>query len=183
MKRVLIAIAIIASSLIARGAICQWALNRVGNDLNGASAVGATAYLINVATVSLDDMTTALSTDNGWEALLAKADDKVTLTEQKVTQNGVTTIYGRVSSTTVQEGDVAKDYANGNYTFYAVIINNAEDNYMITKTIDGTAGPLSNISASFGSQASKTWQPIPEPTSGLLMLIGASLLALRRKQK
>ena len=49
-------------------------------------------------------------------------------------------------------------------------------------TYDDTSS--ANRSFQIGSQASATWYTaVPEPTSGLLMLLGMAGLALRRKQK
>jgi hypothetical protein len=38
------------------------------------------------------------------------------------------------------------------------------------------------LNAGFGTQASNTWVAVPEPTSGLLMLLGVAGLALKRKR-
>ena len=41
---------------------------------------------------------------------------------------------------------------------------------------------LRNTPLSFGTQTAGTWVAVPEPTSGLLMLVGLGALALRRRR-
>ena len=55
--------------------------------------------------------------------------------------------------------------------------------YMITaeKTVNWTSGTGSQNLA-FASQAANTWNAVPEPTSGLLLLLGVAGLALRRRR-
>ena len=65
-------------------------------------------------------------------------------------------------------------------------------NYIIAQgsgaTVNGVntkdSSTSQNASFMFGSQASQTWYAVavPEPTSGLLMLLGMAGLALRRKR-
>ena len=72
--------------------------------------------------------------------------------------------------------------------------------YVLTDTVDGVDYTLTSATKSvkalgtgaatigFGNQASYTstagnWAAVPEPTSGMLLLLGVAGLALRRKQK
>ncbi len=77
------------------------------------------------------------------------------------------------------------------YYAYAVIFDTEtisdSSNYIVTNVKSVTT--LSNDSSlnraiSFGSQSSATWSAVsvPEPTSGLLMLLGVAGLALRRRR-
>ena len=88
----------------------------------------------------------------------------------------------------------------GTYTAFYVVFDSATPtagsaNYAVvsgaanlTKTIGASTA---SITFSAGNQSSvlnntanwKSFGPVPEPTSGLLLLVGAGMLALRRKQK
>ena len=80
---------------------------------------------------------------------------------------------------------------------YAVIFNAATiadaTQYMVSDAQSATVNPSTgaNITLAFGNMAAtttankflnKTWQDVPEPTSGLLMLVGLGALALRRRK-
>ena len=94
-------------------------------------------------------------------------------------------------------GAVTTTDLTGSQTFYAVIVSG--DNYGITQTVPVTMKTLGDTAVAFAELSddsgvsSMTWKPggvaggssggIPEPTSGLLLLVGGAMLALRRKQK
>ena len=80
---------------------------------------------------------------------------------------------------------------------YAVIFNAATiadaTKYMVSATVSGTSNPSTgaNFAITFGNMAATTtankflgatWADAPEPTSGLLMLVGFGALALRRRR-
>jgi len=85
--------------------------------------------------------------------------------------------------------------ADDSISAFAVIFDNADptqaENYMIAQNTSGvqiqSASWTSAVGAKtliWGSQttAGTTWTAIPEPTSGLLMLLGMAGLALKRKR-
>ncbi len=91
------------------------------------------------------------------------------------------------------EGNTLVSPSNGAYDFYLVITYTAADNKVYTYTTDTvtseTFDGMNGSSLTFGSLADETkasankWTVVPEPTSGLLLLMGMGALALRRKQK
>ena len=82
--------------------------------------------------------------------------------------------------------------ANQLYNFYAIIFDSdtlsSDSKFFVTKELLNKKIPegSSNLLLAFGnqsaaSQAAGAWQAIPEPTSGLMILLGMAGLALRRK--
>ncbi|MBR2882786.1 MAG: PEP-CTERM sorting domain-containing protein [Prevotella sp.] len=83
--------------------------------------------------------------------------------------------------------------AGSSYTFYSVVFDSNtiddESMFFVTKELANKKVPASsaNLLLSFGTQATAStaegaWQAVPEPTSGLLLLLGVAGLALRRKR-
>lgn len=153
----------------------SWATDASGNDLSG-----GTAYLMNVAT---------MTTEAADAALTAKTFD----TSKALASSDITTD----ASKGAHGGGVNTVDLTGNQTFYAVIVSG--DNYGITQTVPVTMKTLGDTAVAFAELSddsgvsSMTWKPggvaggssgdIPEPTSGLLLLVGGAMLALRRKQR
>lgn len=79
--------------------------------------------------------------------------------------------------------------AGNDYNFYFTITDNGQTFTSSSVTVAAQASDVAGIT--FGNMASQTQNAsnwggggdIPEPTSGLLLLVGAGMLALRRKQK
>lgn len=104
------------------------------------------------------------------------------------------TTYAAASKATTAAGAITGGtgyYGNFNagdaLSAFVVIIDAAAPsdikNYIVTdiKTASWTSGTGSKA-LNYGSQASATWTAVPEPTSGLLMLLGMAGLALRRRR-
>ena len=159
----------------------SWATDADGNDLTS-----GTAYLMNVATMSTSAAEAAL-TAKTFDA--TKAIDSVAITTDA--SDGA---HGR----SVKTVDLT-----GEQTFYAVVVSGDNDGITspVTKTMSSmgdTVIPFAELSDESGNSY-MTWKPggisggsggggggsggVPEPTSGLLLLVGGAMLALRRKQK
>ncbi len=181
MKKLIVAMLITCAAVLAHGAAAKWTVLNVQS--SPSATVGANwmvcIYEGNAANYSYDD---ALS------GALAASDTQMTF-ENNGKYNAVNTENG------------FGNFANSSsHTFYAVVYD-AESiadakNYIVssdlTKTFNDSGSPQT---WGFGNMASTTtankflnssWTataPIPEPTSGLLLVVGGALLALRRKQK
>ena len=93
---------------------------------------------------------------------------------------------GAITATTVALPD---DAAGTTKNFYITFVDNGKT---FTSATKAAAIPTTSTPATlgFGNMTSQTQDPskwgggdAPEPTSGLLLLIGGAMLALRRKQK
>ena len=102
--------------------------------------------------------------------------------------------YGDSSKNIDPETDMGLA-AGSKYTFYSVIFDSTtltdESQFFVTKELANKTVPASsaNLGLLFGSQATAStadgaWNAVavPEPTSGLLMLVGLAGLALRRRR-
>ena len=111
--------------------------------------------------------------------------------------------YTAASKTAEYDAQVGWIGVGGTVNLFAVILDGTtfenSKNYMIAQTTAGTQVLTQNTTSNaestnmksvyfdWGSQESNSWTPIgssvvPEPTSGLLLLVGLSALALRRKK-
>ncbi len=188
MKKIIVVLFVASIAFFANAAAINWSMKGIQylTDVNGKAVittgtsgnVGAfTAYLVS-STLSDTDLLTAIK-----DGTLANNSAIMQSSSLAAARNGDVSInWDKANS---------KDYTaeNAPYTFYTVILGS--DYYLKTDAITILASDVPDvgeIQADFGTFTSSaagnpTWQPVPEPTSGLLMLIGASLLALRRKQK
>ena len=142
---------------------------QVTSDMNTAPVEFAAAAMVaddgNGNKVYLND-----SNGNAWQA--ANSD--------KVTTESIASLW-------------SDTYASG-YTFYIELMNNDNGNWYTAGTIDKGTGnwsyddikshiySSSSMSMSLATPLTSGTAHIPEPTSGLLMLVGGALLALRRRR-
>ena len=95
------------------------------------------------------------------------------------TANPAATTYNKtaISTDALTEGET--------YSFYLVLTDG--DKAVTTATKNATATSVGSSTLGFGSlktltQTTTNWQTVPEPTSGLLFLLGMAGLALKRKR-
>ena len=96
---------------------------------------------------------------------------------------------GAVALTTTALPDAA---AGTTVNFYITFVDQGHEFQTANKAVAITSSPTTPAQSYFGNMQSQTqtWaqnlpagDPTPEPTSGLLLLVGGAMLALRRKQK
>lgn len=177
MAMVLIASAVNAASV-------NWSGANVKPDPDKNDVTSYTIYLVDASVISSGDLAGEIAAGN--LSYLNPTGDAVVATATGSAQGdgGV----GRWATT----ASLPPSYTNGDgYTFYTIILNNGLDSatqYMVTAeqtwNIPEAAG---NLSMDFGSQAENNWvaipiKPVPEPTSGLLIMLGVAALALKRKK-
>ena len=178
MKKLLIAFAAVASALVVNAASCNWSTTgSIYTPTDSAVAVsGFTAYLFDVTTVSQSALVTALR-DGG------------SITDYTAMSSFSTDTAAKVSTTSFTQ-----DSGKTIEAFFAIV----KDDYVyISNTKSATTADVGDAKFSFASQStisknvfdsttaysSAGWyQTVPEPTSGLLMLLGMAGLALKRKR-
>lgn len=182
MKKLIIAVCAIAFAVISQAANLDWgaygALNDGAADTDWYS--GGQAYLIYVTNAD----TFAVGVDGG----------ALSITGGSIVQS-VDVVDGEAASF-IDGGNIGGGLADGTTYKFAVLFT--------TEGVSGTDLPASGLyglNDNDGSLYSVTWnkdtggsfanvdyyaavtEPIPEPTSGLMLLLGVAGLALRRKQK
>ncbi len=184
MKKIIMCVLAGLAALAIQAASCTWSASAIALAKAGDSPSDYTAYLCDAAITSLSSMQTAL--DNGDLSLLSTGD---TVVDSVVGLGGTTS--ARIKATTIDPFATVNNSnpkENDSFTFYVIIMNGDNSSYYsIAENTARVSGDLS-LSMTFGSQGNSTtaWKSAsdaPEPTSGLLLLVGGAFLALRRKQK
>ncbi len=185
MKRLIIASAIVCAAVLTQAATFTWTMSNVYAE-GTTTGVSGIAYLFAGDTYTTESIIAALegkgvANVNEWLGGVTKYTTSVssgTLRDTSTKPNATTA--GLVADGTTQ-------------TLYALIFNTAEvsaDSKFYVASADRTV-PSSEQNALFAfgnhdtdSAAKGAWHAVnvPEPTSGLLLLIGAAGLALRRKR-
>lgn len=166
MKKLLVLSAILVAGVAANAASFKW---------TGANIYGA-------------DGTTKFT---GSAAMYAYLDTATVADAVKVTDIAVNngTIVATAGSTTAGfTYDWADAAVGSKYNFYMVITDGDKEfstASLLTKS--GLAQATSTVTVAFANMQSATqnasnWAAVPEPTSGLLMLLGMAGLALKRKR-
>ncbi len=170
MKKLMISLATVIMAVACNAAAVAWNSGAVyKTDASAKVGKGATDYLVSVA------------------FFLDAAGEKA-----------VTGLTGDFSSSTAGTGSKYSgvvDGFTGGSTYYAQMIITTSGYEAKSDIVDFVAGTVGNTSLNFATgegfstvapvlDTSKagTWAAVPEPTSGLLMLLGLAGLALKRKR-
>lgn len=190
MKKLIVAAAIVCVAAISQAATVSWSMSSLQNYKGETLTTGA-AYVFCTKgdnATSIDVVTAALSAITSASAL-----------ETYLTDNSLSALTGAVAangSVSVSGVDLASSGVPASTTgvkLFAVIVDDADfgDNvkYVVTTASSNVKTPAASTSNNAGftipgaaSQTASNWQSVPEPTSGLLMLLGMAGLALRRKR-
>lgn len=188
MKKILMACAAIALATTVEAAVFNWSSSSVAYGVNAASVVFNGDYTAG---------TTKMRNNGTWSYVLSlfeSGTDNLIGTASGTINVGST---GKISTSNITIGDAAAlttyDYVlaltgtqtgltdrgiDGGYDYSAA--------YLST-TIDGSVTTVNAGNTTLSTAAPSTWAVagitvVPEPTSGLLLLVGMAGLALRRKR-
>ena len=192
MKKLILTAAVAIAAVASQAATVQWGSNKLytaASAEGGFSSTGignaATAYLFTLTETQYSGFLEAYNANGNmksvWDAY------KSSLASATGTKTGTLTSAATIK-TTADVGD----------TVYGAIIYTYSDatlkkDFYIANIATGTVGAdsgltIGNLGTVFlgegtaSGTATGGWQAVPEPTSGLLMLVGLACLALKRKR-
>ena len=183
LKKLMIALAAVAMGVAANAASFSWTVSK-GYIYDGADTpaklTSGSAYLVFASALSQSDLVTAFAAD---------ATTAASTVASKAVSTGTIGSDARVAVTAFT-ADVTSDQ-----TAYFVVFN--DDKMYVSITADAEYAAVGTSEVQFASVSSSSklsfdaasgysaagwYGAVPEPTSGLLMLLGMAGLALRRKR-
>ena len=186
MKKVMFVVVAVSLAFGAQAAAVNWtASNIYAGDGTSSKGSGYVGYLFLVSDYSADQVKSAINSGK-WSDVSGKA-----LAQQ------YTTTAGKYTGPAASDTTVAETLGGTSQEAYAVIFNagsvDAATKYYVTGNLGKTIAATGTTVYALGSQAASqtaTWGTvpggsqgdIPEPTSGLLLIVGGAMLALRRKR-
>ena len=200
MKKLMIAAAIVCAAALSQAATFDWGATKNPLCDGVGDATAYSAYLVDISafrildpethkwTGSYSKYTTAADVAAALKA--GTFDGKVIYTA--TSGDGLSVAGSSTKTVKINLSDKAlTGYNNGDpVDYYSIIFNNADvsnaDQYLAhnaeaVATGVSSAGYL-GVTLGDQSQTGVAWQSIPEPTSGLLLLLGVAGLALRRRR-
>ena len=194
MKKLMIVCVAVAMAAAAQAASVNWTISNVYSPSDSTAKVAAgsmSAWLF--VTANSTDVTTGIpvTTKAAVQAILDSGD--LSGLSSLAAVHASNTSAGNIGGATGLTG-----FSSGSLTAFAVVVDGTDlasaENYFL---VSGGAEKTATFTSATGvkmlawgdqtsiTQASGGWSPaspVPEPTSGLLMLIGMAGLALRRKR-
>ena len=179
MKKIILIVVAALATYMSSAASINWKTSSSGGKVYGDATTvlaSATAYLIDASVLSQADLAAAISGGKTFaEVTSGKTLDSASVSDGKINKTFETSAYA----------------AEATPNFYVAVLNG--DNYYasdsVTATISGVGDTTVQYKLSAGTKAADAWKDatgtgggVPEPTSGLLLLVGGALLALRRRR-
>lgn len=189
MKKMMIALAAVALATVSQAATFKWTTSAVPYGIDAAAVVDNGSYTAG---------TTQMKGQGTWSMVLSIYEAG---TDTLVGQSAVTAVKFGSTNAKVSTTVTVSDAAQGTDYDYVLTITGTE-NTLTARAVDGAydysaatlstelKGSVTTVASgttSFASGLPTSWTvsgivPVPEPTSGLLMLLGVAGLALRRRR-
>ena len=184
MKKLVVLLAGVAFAAVTQAANMNWAISNVKTPAD--SSVSGSGYYVALFATSVSGDTLGGFSTVSKDALVAAFSKGDFSLMSSAAKTGATNSSGAITGVAFTGvGTTSAD----SITAFAIIFDNADytkaTNFIVTDDKNKTVavGAASGGSLAFGSQATATWTAVaPEPTSGLLMLVGLGALALRRRR-
>ena len=188
MKKLMIALAAVAVAAVAQAASIDWSIGSNSwflSDGSTKAAKGTAVYLINAA--SWSDIKTAI---DGGATSFTTSDTGIlavgTTSNAKGAVSGTATSTSLTAGTSYDFAYLVFDTTDASDVKYFASVKSTAAAYDPTDATYSEAQSITFDGASYSNTGlSGGWQSaaaVPEPTSGLLMLLGMAGLALRRKR-
>ena len=173
MKKLIIALMAMAMAVVANAAQVKWTVGNVYVPDTTTKAENYLVYFVSSADYSYANATADLiDGDAAFVTTYGQA-------------SALTSSTGMASATITSEAGNSETWTGYLVVFNAATVADATLAYITvegTKTT-GATGQAANLAftSNAASQSAANWHAVPEPTSGLLMLVGLAGLALRRR--
>jgi len=184
MKKLMIIVAIVCAAAVSQAASFDWKTAKSGGAVKafeGGSLVASTAYIFTADSASA--IVTAFAAGEDWTAgaldsNTISAAGKIAIKDNKFTYGGAGVAATINAIFAFSETVDSKDYL---YISTVASANGpATGSQNISFTEGGVSTALNDVTA--GYKGAGWYTAVPEPTSGLLMLLGMAGLALRRRR-
>lgn len=190
MKKLMIACVAVAMAAVAQAASINWSITNVysPSDSTAKVAAGSISAWLFVTANSTDVTSVKTTTMAAVQAVLDSGD--LTGLADLAAAHGTNANAGGFAGST----GLPTTFSSGSLTAFAVVVDSADlasaENYFLASSGAEKSATFTSATGmktlAFGSQASITqaaggWTAVPEPTSGLLLLLGMAGLALKRK--
>lgn len=190
MKKIMIVAVLVCATAIAQAATVSWSVSGLkGSDGNTLTTGAAYVFCTKGdSALSVEAVKTALA------AYASASDIQNYLTDKSLTNlKGSVNSEGGVNVSSVNLATSGVPARTSTVRIFAVIVDDdsfsANMKYVVldlsnsVKTPDATTSNEATFTISpTASQTASNWAAVPEPTSGLLMLLGMAGLALKRKR-
>lgn len=185
MKKLIIAFAAGVLAVCANASTYKWYVDGITDPSSGEAATGLRGWCFVASTTKSDFAGKTISIDDAV-ALINKGADGITELKGYMLKGGKTSA-GTLAPSTAYDGGWG---ANDQITTYAIVFDVGDatptgaSKYIVSSTETITFANAGQARTSTGlNMSNSTWTAVaPEPTSGLLLLLGMAGLALKRKR-